>query len=64
MLITLKIYQNFYPKKIKALNIYKSEIKKFPFPRSKEAVDAQAKWRGTHIGSKAAEAFELLRQII
>ena len=37
---------------------------KFPFPRSKEAIDAQAKWRGTHIGSKAAEAFELLRQII
>jgi len=54
----------FLSKKIKALNIYKSEIKKFPFPRSKEAVDAQAKWRGTHIGSKAAEAFELLRQII
>ena len=55
---------NFLSKKIKALKIYKSEMGKFPFPRSKEAIDAQAKWRGTHIGSKAAEAFELLRQII
>lgn len=55
---------NFLSKKTKALKIYKSEMGKFPFPRSKEAIDAQAKWRGTHIGSKAAEAFELLRQII
>ena len=55
---------NFLSKKIKALKIYKSEMGKFPFPRSKAAIDAQAKWRGTYIGSKAAEAFELLRQII
>ena len=53
----------FLPKKIKALNIYKSEVSKFPFPRSNKALDSLAKWRGTFIGSKAAEAFELLKQI-
>jgi len=53
----------YLPKKIKALKIYKSETGKFPFPRSKEAVEAQAKWRGTFAGFEAAEAFELLKQL-
>ena len=42
---------------------YKSEIKKFPFPRSVEAMDALAKLRGSQIGKKAAESFEILREI-
>ena len=53
----------FLQKKIKAMKIYKSEIGNFPFPRSSKAIEFQAKWRGTFIGAKAAEAFELLKQI-
>jgi len=45
------------------MKIYKSEIGNFPFPRSSKAIEFQAKWRGTFIGAKAAEAFELLKQI-
>ena len=50
-------------KKIKAIDIYKSEFKKFPFPRSKEALISLAKFRGTMIGAAAAESFQLLNQI-
>ena len=53
----------YFSKKIKSMKIYKSEIEKFPFPRSSKAIESQAKWRGTFIGSKVAEAFELLKQI-
>ena len=51
----------FLIKKKKAMKIYKSEMKKFPFPRSIEAMDALAKLRGSQIGKKAAESFEILR---
>ena len=54
---------NFLTQKKKAMKIYKSEIKKFPFPRSVEAMDALAKLRGSQIGKKAAESFEILREI-
>ena len=53
----------YFSKKIKAMEIYQFEIGKFPFPRSSKAIESQAKWRGTFIGAKAAEAFELLKQI-
>ena len=48
-------------KKIKALNIYKSEIKKWPHPRSTKAVISLAKWRGATVGYKSAAAFVLGR---
>ena len=54
---------NFINKKKNAVKIYKSEIKKFPFPRSMKAIDALAKVRGSEISTKAAEAFELLKKI-
>ena len=50
-------------KKLKALKVYKSEIKKFPFPRSIKAVEALARLRGSEINTKAAEAFDLLKLI-
>lgn len=53
----------FLTKKKNAMKIYKSEIKNFPFPRSIEAIDALAKLRGSQIGKKAAESFEILREI-
>ena len=49
--------------KKKAMKIYKSEIKKFPFPRSLKTIDSLAKIRGSEIGTKAAEAFEILKKI-
>lgn len=49
--------------KINALKQYKSEIKKFPHPRSPEAVEIIAKRWGIQVGLKAAEAFEVVRII-
>jgi LmbE family N-acetylglucosaminyl deacetylase len=50
-------------KKMQAVQIYSSEIGDFPFPRSIIALDALAKIRGSEVGYKAAEAFELLKEI-
>lgn len=49
-------------KKWKALSYYKSEIQKFPHPRSKEGVYNLAKVRGSQAGEKYAEAFKLIRE--
>ena len=45
--------------KIKAFQKYKSEIKKFPHPRSVKAIETQAAFRGIQSGSKQAEAFKI-----
>ena len=55
--------ENYLQEKIKAMTIYKSETGAFPFPRSNEAIVALASLRGASSGFKAAEAFELLREI-
>jgi LmbE family N-acetylglucosaminyl deacetylase len=49
-------------KKLKAMDVYASELGVFPFPRSHEAIQALATLRGTASGFKVAEAFELLRE--
>lgn len=49
--------------KMKAMEIYSSELGEFPFPRSRQAVSSLAFLRGSNSGFKAAEAFELLREI-
>lgn len=48
--------------KLRAMDIYASELGTFPFPRSHEAICALANLRGAASGFKAAEAFELLRE--
>ena len=53
----------FLTKKKNAMKVYKSEIKKFPFPRSVKTIDALARLRGSQIGKNAAESFEVLREI-
>jgi LmbE family N-acetylglucosaminyl deacetylase len=53
----------FLDSKVKAMEIYSSEMAEFPFPRSGEAIESLAKFRGASAGVKAAEAFELLRDI-
>jgi len=47
--------------KLKAMEIYASEMGVFPFPRSDEAIRALAMTRGAASGFEAAEAFQLLR---
>jgi LmbE family N-acetylglucosaminyl deacetylase len=49
--------------KLRAMSIYSSEVGEFPFPRSNQAISAQAILRGASSGFKEAEAFELLREI-
>lgn len=49
--------------KIKAFKIYKSEIEKFPHPRSIKAIENLAIFRGTQSGLHKAEAFQLIRSI-
>ena len=50
-------------KKIKIMNIYKSEINKHPFPRSEKSVKALASFRGSTSGCEYAESFVLLKEI-
>ena len=52
----------FLDDKLRAMDIYESELGVFPFPRSHEAIRALAAMRGAASGFKAAEAFELLRE--
>ena len=52
----------FLERKIELLQIYKSELGHFPFPRSATAVRVLAQYRGANSGFEAAEAFQLLRE--
>ena len=47
-------------KKLEILKIFKSELKKFPFPRSFENVLALSKFRGSQSGFLHAEAFKII----
>jgi LmbE family N-acetylglucosaminyl deacetylase len=49
--------------KIAAMECYETEVRKFPHPRSAEALRAIAKRWGSVAGCAAAEAFELVRSI-
>ena len=51
---------DFFEKKIEIMEIYKSELMKSPLPRSIDALGALAKFRGSRIGKKYAEAFMIL----
>ena len=47
----------FLDAKLDLMCLYEDEIRSFPHPRSLEAIDALAKWRGSTSGFGAAEAF-------
>jgi N-acetylglucosamine malate deacetylase 1 len=49
--------------KLNALECYKSQISEFPGPRSIEAVEALAKFRGTQAGFGYGEGFHIVRMI-
>ena len=46
-----------------ALEAYHEEMRDWPHPRSLEAVEHLARWRGASVGCEAAEAFVVLRQL-
>jgi N-acetylglucosamine malate deacetylase 1 len=50
-------------KKLDALRCYKSQISDFPGPRSIEAVEALAKFRGTQAGFGYGEGFHIVRMV-
>jgi LmbE family N-acetylglucosaminyl deacetylase len=50
-------------RKIQAMEFYESEARAFPHPRSPEALRAMAQRWGSVAGVRAAEAFELVREI-
>lgn len=50
-------------RKLDALQAYSSELRPFPHPRSLQAVESLARWRGATAGCEAAEAFEIGRWI-
>jgi LmbE family N-acetylglucosaminyl deacetylase len=52
-----------FEQKLKAISIYCSEIHDFPFPRSIDTISALAAIRGSTSGFRAAEAFELIKEI-
>lgn len=49
--------------KINAMQLYESECRKYPHPRSSESLRANASRWGSVSGMKAAEAFELVRYL-
>jgi LmbE family N-acetylglucosaminyl deacetylase len=50
--------------KIEAMEVYESEARPFPHPRSPEALEALARRWGSAAGVAAAEAFEVVRRIL
>lgn len=49
--------------KLKAMQVYGSELRTWPHPRSLTALEHQARWRGASVGCEAAEAFMLGRYV-
>lgn len=54
---------NEWSDKIKALNAYAGEMRDYPHSRSIEGVTNLAKSRGSQVGYKFAEAFEIIRKL-
>ena len=54
---------DYYDRKVEAAGIYDSELGQLPFPRSFEALKAQAVIRGTEAGVLYAEAFRVIKEI-
>ena len=50
-------------RKVRALEIYETEIRSFPHSRSAEGIETLAKYRGMQSGTKYAEAFKIIRSV-
>jgi len=54
---------NYYENKIRALKCYESQLHDYPHPRSVEAVEALAKFRGSQSGFSFGESFHIIREV-
>jgi LmbE family N-acetylglucosaminyl deacetylase len=54
---------DFLEKKKQAMAAYRSQVKEFPHPRSLPSLEFLAGLRGVTVGFRAAEAFQLVREI-
>jgi len=50
--------------KMQALNTYQSEMRAWPHARSLKSVEHLGRWRGASVGCEAAEAFQLMREVL
>lgn len=60
------LYENiegYLEKKLNIMALYEGEMGDFPFPRSKECLQALATLRGAQANCRAAEAFMILKEI-
>lgn len=51
-------------KKLEAMGCYKTQLREYPHPRSAESLRVMAAERGLSVGLKAAECFQLVREVI
>jgi LmbE family N-acetylglucosaminyl deacetylase len=49
--------------KLRAMACYISELRDYPHPRSLRALDERAAYWGSRVGARAAEAFQVLREV-
>ncbi|WP_027937102.1 PIG-L deacetylase family protein [Anaeroarcus burkinensis] len=54
----------YFSRKIEIMRIYQSELGEFPFPRSEEAMQALAMFRGSSAGCKYAESYMMLKELL
>jgi LmbE family N-acetylglucosaminyl deacetylase len=52
------------PLKLKAMRMYKGEVRKYPHPRSLRALEVMARYHGIEVGLQAAERFALIRSVL
>lgn len=52
--------EQYLEKKVKALELYKTEYREYPHPRSSEGIQTLAQYRGLQSGFRKAEAFKLI----
>ncbi|MCX6235998.1 MAG: PIG-L family deacetylase [Bacteroidia bacterium] len=55
--------ERYMPYKLEAMSYYTGQLRVFPNPRSIEAIEALAKFRGATVGLNRAEAFMTIRTI-
>lgn len=54
---------DFVDKKIKAIEVYRDELRQYPHPRSRQGIKILAQYRGLEVGFKYAEAFQVVRML-
>lgn len=55
---------DYLDKKLRAMAAYRSQLCTYPHERSLEAVEVLARYRGATVGTRAAEAFVTIREVV